>query len=86
MQIFLFFSLVIAGVAVMFALQNTDSTQVRFLAWDFNDVDISAARDPLNRIYFWVSVDGVPTDSNVWAHGADARTIFPQPDVLTSCE
>ncbi len=59
---------------------------VRFLAWDFNDVDISAARDPLNRIYFWVSVDGVPTDSNVWAHGADARTIFPQPDVLTSCE
>ena len=59
---------------------------VKFLAWDFNDVDISAARDPLNRIYFWVSVDGMTAYSNVWAHGADARTIFPQPDVLTACQ
>ncbi len=64
----------------------TGTGSVKFLAWDFNDVDVSAARDPLNRIYFWVSVDGVPTYSNIWAHGADARTIFPQPDVLTSCQ
>lgn len=56
-----------------------------FLAWDFNDVDVSVARDPLNRIYFWVTVDDVATDSNIWAHGADARTIFPQLDVLSSC-
>jgi hypothetical protein len=64
----------------------TGANGVQFLAWDFNDVDVSAANDPLNRIYFWVSVDNTPTHSNVWAHGADARTIFPQPDVLNNCK
>jgi hypothetical protein len=46
---------------------------------------IELANDRLNRIYFWVTVDGAPTYSNVWAHGADARTLFPQPDVLNNC-
>jgi hypothetical protein len=58
---------------------------ISFLAWDFNDVDIRAAQDPLNRIYFWVSVGGLPTFSNVWAHGLDARTIFPEAEVLGRC-
>lgn len=61
------------------------STGLQFLAWDFNDVDISAARDPLNRMYFWITVDDVVTYSTVWAHGMDARTIFPQIDILSSC-
>jgi hypothetical protein len=55
------------------------------LVWDFNDVDISAARDRLNKIYFWVSVEGKETFPNVWAHGADAPTVFPQVDVPESC-
>ena len=59
---------------------------VHFLGWDFNDVDVSAANDPLSRVYFWVTVDEVPTYSNIWAHGADARTLFPQPDVLNNCK
>lgn len=59
---------------------------ISFLAWDFNDVDVSAARDPLNKLYFWVSVDGVTSYPNIWAHGMDARTIFPQPDLLNSCK
>ena len=63
----------------------TTGTGVKFLAWDFNDVDVSATQDPLNRLYFWVTVDGVTTFSNIWAHGADARTIFPQVDLLESC-
>jgi YVTN family beta-propeller protein len=58
---------------------------VQFLAWDFNDVDILAARDPQNKIYFWVSVEDVPTAPTIWAHGVDARTIFPQADVPNSC-
>ena len=64
----------------------TTENGVKFLAWDFNDVDISAAQDPLNKIYFWVSVDDMDTFPNVWAHGADARTIFPQADLLNSCK
>jgi YVTN family beta-propeller protein len=63
----------------------TASNGVTFMAWDFNDVDISAAREPLNKLYFWVSVDNAETFSNVWAHGADARTIFPRPDTLNNC-
>ncbi len=55
------------------------------LVWDFNDVDVSAAQDRLNKIYFWVSVDGVATFPNIWAHGADTPTVFPQVDVLESC-
>jgi hypothetical protein len=58
---------------------------ITFEAWDFNDVDVSAARDPLNRLYFWASVDDVPAYSNIWAHGADARTFFPEPETLSSC-
>jgi hypothetical protein len=63
----------------------TAANGVTFLAWDFNDIDVSAAQEPLNRLYFWVTVDGMPSSSNIWAHGVDARTLFPQPDVPNSC-
>ncbi|MBI2911854.1 MAG: hypothetical protein HYY05_06905 [Chloroflexi bacterium] len=54
--------------------------------WEFNDVDVSAAADPFNKYYFAIEVDGVPTHTTIWSHGADARTIFPQRDVVArSC-
>lgn len=52
--------------------------------WDFNDVDVSVATDPVNKYFFRLSVDGVQTYSNVWSHGADARTYFPQLDTPTA--
>jgi beta propeller repeat protein len=57
---------------------------VSYPVWDFNDVDVSAARDPQNKLYFMVSVDGLQTLPNVWVHGMDARTYFPEMDVPTS--
>ena len=63
----------------------TASNGVEFQAWDFNDVDISAARETLNRLYFWVTVDDTATFPNVWSHAVDARTVFPQPDMLSDC-
>ena len=36
MQIFLFFALIIAVVAVFFALQNNDPANVKFAVWEFN--------------------------------------------------
>lgn len=48
--------------------------------WDFNDIDVSQARDPLSKYYFRLVVEGAETHSNVWAHGADARTYFPEAD------
>jgi hypothetical protein len=57
---------------------------VSYPVWDFNDVDVSAARDPQNKLYFMVSVDGLQTLPNVWVHGVDARTYFPEMDVPTN--
>ena len=54
----------------------------RVPVWDFNDVDVSAARDPKNKLYFSVRVagaSGVPCRANVWVHGVDARTYMPLP-------
>jgi len=51
-------------------------------SWEFNDVDVSAARDPVNKYYFRIAVEGAPdTSGNVWSHGEDARTYFPKQDV-----
>ena len=47
--------------------------------WDFNNVDVSLAKDPRNKYFFQVAVDS--NWSNVWVHGADGRTFFPQQDV-----
>ena len=52
--------------------------------WLFDDVDVAAAQDPRHRYYFAAEVDGVPTDTTIWAHGADARTFFPQRDIPVS--
>ena len=50
--------------------------------YDFNDVDVSPAREETGKVHFWVEVDGVRVYSNFWTHGADARTYLPNPDVL----
>ena len=52
-----------------------------FPYWNLNDVDVSRANDPSQKLYFMVRVEGVDTATSVWAHGADPRTYFPQPDV-----
>jgi hypothetical protein len=67
-------------VAVATPRPETNRTRT-ITAFDFNDVDVSAARDPRNKLYFFVTVDGVASRSTIWAHGADARTYFPAPDV-----
>lgn len=61
--------------------QGGDGVTYSWPRWEFNDVDVAAARDPTNKYYFAVQVDGVPTHTTIWSHGADARTIFPQPDL-----
>lgn len=52
--------------------------------WQFNNIDVSAARDPQNHVSFWVNVVGVQSYSNVWTHGSDARSYFPKQDVPTA--
>jgi hypothetical protein len=48
--------------------------------WDFNDVDVSPARNPASKVHFWIEVEGVRAYSNFWTHGLDARTYLPNPE------
>src|SRR5262249_10949717 len=50
------------------------------VAYDFNDVDVSAAKNPRNKLYLFVTVEGTNARSSIWSHGADARTFFPALD------
>lgn len=49
--------------------------------WVFNNVPVGAARDPVNKYYFVATIEGAGAPAAVWAHGADARTYLPQPDI-----
>ena len=60
------------------------SGALKYPVWDFNDVDVSAARDPKRKIYFRMSMDGKYESTNVWSHALDARTFLPHPDVPTA--
>ena len=66
------------GMVGVRVLKNTGN--VTQWVWEFNDIDVRPARDLNNKMYFWVQVDGMPTYTNIWVHGADARTIFPVQD------
>jgi hypothetical protein len=47
---------------------------ITYPVWDFNNVDVSAARAG-TAIDFWIQVDGAKEHSPHWTYGADA----PQP-------
>jgi hypothetical protein len=73
------------GPAEPVALGDKDQKTVNgvtFPTWTFNDVDVSAARDPSHKYYFRIEAGGATVSySNVWAHASDARSYVPQPDV-----
>ncbi len=59
----------------------------RYTIYDFNDIDVSLARDPAHHWSFWLEAPGVDLTSNVWVHGSDARTIAPRmTEPITSCQ
>jgi photosystem II stability/assembly factor-like uncharacterized protein len=53
---------------------------ITFPVWDFNNIDVRAARSPANKLYLWVEGEGATVYPTIWAHGADARTQFPMED------
>ena len=57
-----------------------EGSQFDYLVWDFNDIDISWANDPDNRIYFWLETDDAPGAPNIWVHGASGLTLAPEQD------
>lgn len=68
----------VKGADAVVQVQGAGGTHPR---WVFNNVPVEAARDPVNKYYFVATVEGTAAPASVWAHGADARTYLPQPDI-----
>lgn len=61
-------------------VQVRQAGAITYPVWEFNNVPVGRATDSQNRLYLWVTADGVQTYPNIWAHGADSRTYFPAQD------
>ena len=48
-----------------------------YTTYEFNNIDVSLARDPAHHWTFWLEVPDMDFSSNVWVHGTDARTRAP---------
>lgn len=53
---------------------------ITYPVWEFNDIPVDRARDKSNKLYLWAVAPGVTSYPTIWAHGADARTFFPEKD------
>ncbi len=49
-----------------------------YTTYEFNNVDVSLARDPNHHWSFWLEVPGRQASTNVWVHGIDGRTRAPE--------
>jgi photosystem II stability/assembly factor-like uncharacterized protein len=56
------------------------SGAITYPVWEFSNVPVDRAMDPENRLYLWVRPGGVRSYPSIWAHGADARTYYPEVD------
>ncbi len=65
-------------------VQVGGSNPYYYPVWDFNDVNVSAAMDPANKLYMYIQIDNVLTISNVWIHAANALTYLPNPPQPTT--
>ena len=54
-----------------------DAGSFSYTVYEFNNIDVSLARDPEHRWTFWLEVPDVDATSNVWVHGSDGRTRAP---------
>lgn len=61
------------GVGIVGSPREVNVNGARAVVWDFNDIDVRAARNPENRMTFWLSVDGVAASSSLWVHSSDGR-------------
>jgi hypothetical protein len=69
-----------APLARTATVQVRQSGAITYPIWEFQNVPVSKAMNPANKLYLWVMVDGAKTYPTVWTHGADARTFFPAKD------
>lgn len=56
-----------------------------YYLWDFNDVDVSAAREAGHYLNFWLEVEGIEARTNIWSHGYGPRPQSQAPLPNGSC-
>ncbi|MCP4167631.1 MAG: hypothetical protein GY759_17320 [Chloroflexi bacterium] len=54
------------------------SGNVEYTTFEFNDIDVSLARDAKHHWTFWLEVPEMKASTNVWVHGIDSRTHAPE--------
>jgi hypothetical protein len=61
---------------------------IRYPTWDFNEIDVSAARDEKTVIEYFVVVDGIATEATTWTYGGPNATDWKAPPVRpkASCD
>jgi hypothetical protein len=53
---------------------------IRYPAWDFENVDVSKVRsDEKKFIEFYVVVDGLQTEAQIWTYGGPKATDWTKP-------
>lgn len=58
-----------------------------YTTFEFNNIDVSLARDPAHHWTFWLEVPDMDATSNVWVHGSDGRTRAPTLlNPITGCQ
>jgi hypothetical protein len=50
---------------------------LRAPVWEFDNVDVGAAREAGNQYHFFLTVDGEPVASNFWTHGGQTPPSYP---------
>ena len=70
------------------ARRLVEADGLRYLVWDFNDVNVEYARAEANSYEFSVVVDGIQTQRETWTYGGPKPTDSSQPPVRPkrSCE
>jgi photosystem II stability/assembly factor-like uncharacterized protein len=61
-------------------VQMRKAGAISYPVWEFTNIPVARAGDPGSKLYLWAMVEGVETYPAIWAHGADARTLFPATD------
>ena len=57
--------------------QSHAGNDLTYTTFEFNNIDVSLAREPIHHWSFWLEVPDYDHAPNVWVHGIDSRTHAP---------
>jgi len=58
--------------------RTTSVNDLTFTTFEFNNIDVSLAREPAHHWSFWLEIPDYNHAPNIWVHGIDSRTHAPE--------